>query len=75
VRESVNGQPQGPRENGQGGHTKSSLDGDAAGSRGTQAPPGDAPPGGRYKWLALSNTTLGMLAATVNASAASTWTR
>jgi MFS family permease len=24
--------------------------------------------GGRYKWLALSNTTLGMLAATVNAS-------
>jgi len=26
------------------------------------------PPGDRYKWLALSNTTLGMLAATVNAS-------
>ena len=25
-------------------------------------------PGDRYKWLALSNTTLGMLAATVNAS-------
>ena len=42
--------------------------------------PGGAPPGGaprgvggglqgtHYKWLALSNTTLGMLAATVNAS-------
>ena len=25
-------------------------------------------PGGRYKWVALSNTTLGMLSATVNAS-------
>ncbi len=25
-------------------------------------------PGGHYKWVALSNTTLGMLAATVNAS-------
>jgi MFS family permease len=25
-------------------------------------------PGGRYKWVALSNTTLGMLAATINAS-------
>ena len=24
--------------------------------------------GGNYKWVALSNTTLGMLAATVNAS-------
>src|SRR5215468_7194616 len=39
------------------------------------AAPGGAPPGIRsglrgthYKWLALSNTTLGMLAATVNAS-------
>src|SRR5262249_11376679 len=39
------------------------------------AAPGGAPPGMRgglhgthYKWLALSNTTLGMLAATVNAS-------
>ena len=31
--------------------------------------PGRAPAGGsRYKWVALSNTTLGMLAATVNAS-------
>jgi MFS family permease len=28
----------------------------------------DQPVSGRYKWLALSNTTLGMLAATVNAS-------
>jgi MFS family permease len=28
----------------------------------------DRQPGDRYKWLALSNTTLGMLAATVNAS-------
>ncbi len=33
------------------------------------APEGDdGLPGGRYKWLALSNTTLGMLSATVNAS-------
>ena len=30
--------------------------------------PGQLPEGSRYKWLALSNTTLGMLAATVNAS-------
>ncbi len=29
---------------------------------------GQGPHGGKYKWVALSNTTLGMLAATVNAS-------
>ena len=44
----------------------------AAGSQPNGTAPGPAPgqlPGGsRYKWLALSNTTLGMLAATVNAS-------
>ncbi len=50
------------------------------GSRPTGTAPGGAAPGGaprgirdglrgtHYKWLALSNTTLGMLAATVNAS-------
>ena len=27
-----------------------------------------APPGGRYKWIALSNTTLGMLMATIDGS-------
>ncbi|HEY6479378.1 MAG TPA: MFS transporter, partial [Streptosporangiaceae bacterium] len=33
------------------------------------APPGAAPePGSRYKWIALSNTTLGVLMATINAS-------
>jgi MFS family permease len=29
---------------------------------------GHAAPGGRYKWIALSNTTLGMLVATINSS-------
>jgi MFS family permease len=41
--------------------------GGAALSNGSQDP-AQAQPGDRYKWLALSNTTLGMLAATVNAS-------
>ena len=42
---------------------------DAAVSSGSGTTAG-APPGerDRYKWLALSNTTIGMLAATVNAS-------
>src|SRR5215831_7935611 len=35
--------------------------------RGTPAPGGRAP-GPRYKWIALSNTTLGTLMATVNQS-------
>jgi MFS family permease len=42
--------------------------GATAGQRRGAAATGDAQPGDRYKWLALSNTTLGMLAATVNAS-------
>jgi MFS family permease len=44
---------------------------DQAGGSVTDAGPGDGEGGLRgahYKWLALSNTTLGMLAATVNAS-------
>ena len=31
-------------------------------------PPGQAGPGPHYKWIALSNTTLGVLMATVNQS-------
>ncbi|HEY5017656.1 MAG TPA: MFS transporter [Streptosporangiaceae bacterium] len=42
--------------------------GATAGQRRGAAASGGAQPGDRYKWLALSNTTLGMLAATVNAS-------
>jgi MFS family permease len=54
VRQSENGRPAG-----------SAADGPGRGN-----PPGAQhnPPGAHYKWLALSNTTLGMLAATVNAS-------
>jgi len=51
------------------------ADGASAGQRdgvtgraGRRAGRPSGPPGDRYKWLALSNTTLGMLAATVNAS-------
>jgi MFS family permease len=82
VGESVDGQPQGPRANGPGGHTDPGLNGGAAGAQDTAATAqGTAAgaqgaavagqrdrPGDHYKWLALSNTTLGMLAATVNAS-------
>ncbi len=49
--------------------------GDVAGATPNLTAPGSTAPGGNghirgthYKWLALSNTTLGMLAATVNAS-------
>ncbi|HEY4851585.1 MAG TPA: MFS transporter [Streptosporangiaceae bacterium] len=87
--ESVDGQPQGPRANGPGGHADPGLNGGAAGAQDTAAAaqgaaagalgrtpgaqgaavPGQRDrPGDHYKWLALSNTTLGMLAATVNAS-------
>lgn len=31
-------------------------------------PDGDSGPGPRYKWIALSNTTLGVLIATINMS-------
>ena len=34
----------------------------------TASPQPDAGPGPRYKWIALSNTTLGMLMATINSS-------
>jgi hypothetical protein len=40
------------------------VNGRGAGSSGASG----AQRGDRYKWIALSNTTLGMLAATVNAS-------
>jgi MFS family permease len=75
VRESSNGQPQGPGGSGRGGHTNARLNGDTAGTNGDTADtkaagvPGQGKVlGTHYKWLALSNTTLGMLAATVNAS-------
>ncbi len=45
--------------------------GEPAGSGRTRTPAGSAPQLGRsehYKWIALSNTTVGMLSATVNAS-------
>ncbi len=42
--------------------------GSLAGRRNGRAGQDSGDPGDRYKWLALSNTTLGMLAATVNAS-------
>ncbi len=62
MRESVNGLPQGPGGNGRSGHSDISVNG------GTPVPAPGGPPGAHYKWMALSNTTLGMLAATVNAS-------
>jgi MFS family permease len=37
-------------------------------SRGREATEGREAAGGRYKWVALSNTTLGMLVATINSS-------
>jgi MFS family permease len=40
----------------------------AEGQLSEQADTTGVAPGGRYKWVALSNTTLGMLAATINAS-------
>ncbi|MDX6393407.1 MAG: hypothetical protein QOJ73_4470 [Streptosporangiaceae bacterium] len=80
MRESENGQPRGAGANGEGGRgsaraidqegrgSGAGVNGEAAGSEGSARAAGGRPPGPHYKWLALSNTTLGMLAATVNAS-------
>jgi MFS family permease len=38
------------------------------GSTGRRQPPNDQGAGSRYKWIALSNTTLGILMATINSS-------
>ena len=67
-----------PRTGGSNGGTPGPNGGDPAGGTGATpsltAPNAGAPSGNgqgqatRYKWVALSNTTLGMLAATVNAS-------
>ncbi len=80
--ESANGQAKVPGQDGPGGHNGSAPGGASPGGE-TAAGPGTAPGGAapngssrgavnlrgtNYKWLALSNTTLGMLAATVNAS-------
>ncbi len=46
--------------------------GDSVNGSVTGTDPGTLLGGPHYKWLALSNTTLGMLAATVNASMAMT---
>jgi MFS family permease len=71
----VKGQPRGAGPGGRGGAGANGPGGrgaggkgNAAGSEGSARPAGGRPPGPHYKWLALSNTTLGMLAATVNAS-------
>jgi MFS family permease len=83
VSESANGQAKVPGQDGPGGHNGSAPGGASPGGESAAAGPGTAPgaaaPNGasrgavnlrgtNYKWLALSNTTLGMLAATVNAS-------
>ena len=82
--ESANGQGKVPGHGSPGGHDGSGQggappNGSTAGPGSDPAPDGAAPSGmprgtsamlrgTHYKWLALSNTTLGMLAATVNAS-------
>ena len=80
--DSAAGQANVPGQGGPGGHNGSARSGAPGGSARSGAPGGPAPngaPGGQrgtparlrgthYKWLALSNTTVGMLAATVNAS-------
>ncbi len=74
--ESANGQAKVPGQGGPGGHNGSAAGGappsgePIASPNGASAPRGAAArmQGTHYKWLALSNTTLGMLAATVNAS-------
>jgi MFS family permease len=80
VSESANGQAKVPGPDGEAGHNGSAPGGTPPGGAMNGGAPngaasGDASrdaaarlPGTRYKWLALSNTTLGMLAATVNAS-------
>ncbi len=80
--ESANGQAKVPGQDGEAGHNGSApgatppsgaVNSGANGGAANGAASGDASrnarlPGPHYKWLALSNTTLGMLAATVNAS-------
>ena len=79
--ESADGQAKIPGQGGQGGQNGSAPGGAPPGGGTTSAGPGATPNGAtgprgtsarlrgtHYKWLALSNTTLGMLAATVNAS-------
>ncbi|HEV3067244.1 MAG TPA: hypothetical protein VGY50_05325, partial [Streptosporangiaceae bacterium] len=80
--ESANGQAKVPGQDGAAGHNGSApgatppsgaVNSGANGGAANGATSGDASrgarlPGPHYKWLALSNTTMGMLAATVNAS-------
>src|SRR6266704_2984575 len=84
VTESANGQGKVPGHGSPGGHDGSGQggappNGSTAGPGSDPAPDGAAPSGmprgtsamlrgTHYKWVALSNTTLGMLSATVNAS-------
>ena len=76
--ESANGQAKVPGQGGQNGSAPGGAPsrGDTASAGAGASPNGATGPRGtsamlrgtHYKWLALSNTTLGMLAATVNAS-------
>ena len=73
--ESANGQSQRPGPGGSGGPGDGAVGNgqprSAAGVNGPGGPPPQGPGrlrGGHYKWLALSNTTIGILAATVNGS-------
>ena len=80
--ESANGQAKVPGQGGSGGPNGSAAQGGGPPGGGTASAGPLASPNGatahqgasarlqgtHYKWLALSNTTLGMLAATVNAS-------
>jgi MFS family permease len=80
VTESANGHGKASGHGSPGGHDGSAVDGAPGSAPAGAAPAGAAAPRGgprgtaarlhstHYKWLALSNTTLGMLAATVNAS-------
>jgi MFS family permease len=77
VSESANGQAKVPGQGGQNGSAPGGAPpGGTAGAGSGASPNGVTGPRGtsarlrgtNYKWLALSNTTLGMLAATVNAS-------
>jgi MFS family permease len=84
VSESANGQVNMPGQDGAGGSNGAAPGTPASAPPAGRPATGSAPSGGapagagrgvpaglrgaRYKWLALSNTTLGMLAATVNAS-------
>jgi len=77
VSESANGQAKVPGQGGQNGSAPGAPPSGGTASAGSGASPNGATGprgtsarlrGTHYKWLALSNTTLGMLAATVNAS-------